>query len=104
MGTLGPRREAGEDYMIPGGFLAWRESVSSPRFCNLCFRLETPGSRCWPPCKMRIAKDSRPGEAVKEDIFVLMQLYYLPELATLVFGSISLHTQHWHAQWHFEPS
>lgn len=33
-----------------------------------------------------------------------MQLYYLPELVTLILGSISLHTQHRHAHWHFEPS
>jgi len=61
-------------------------------------------SRCWPPRKMRRAKETRSGGAVKEEIFVLMQLYYLPKLATLIFGSISLHTQHWHAQRHFEPS
>ena len=102
-GTPGPRREAGEGegYMTQGGFLAWR-SISSPRCCNLCFRLETPGSRCWPPHKMQTAKESRSGGAVKEEIFVLIQLYYLPEL--VIFGSMSLHTQQWHAQWHFEPS
>lgn len=33
------------------------KSASRPRCCHHCFRLETSGSRCWPPCKMRTLRN-----------------------------------------------
>lgn len=83
----------------------WHGKVfGSPRCCNLCFRMETPASRCWPSHKTRTAKESGSGRVIKEEIFVLMEFWYLPELVMLMLGSISPHTQHCHAQRHFEPS
>lgn len=84
---------------------SWHGKVfGSPRCCNLCFRMESPGSRCWPSHKTRTAKESGSGGLMKEEIFVLKEFCYLPDLVTLMLGSISPHTQHCHAQWHFEPS
>lgn len=43
---------------------------------------------------MRTAKESGSGGVMKEEIFVLMEFCYLPELVTLMLGCISPHSQH----------